>query len=478
MKEGINRATVSTGAVKRLVVGLLGLVVVALGCIVPASPTARAATSYRAFWYDDGWSWHHARCTELATTGYVSVYAPIGSPVSRRQAAAILQHFTKRILPTDEAIFGSPRGLLPLTLMVVPLRGLILGYFDDNDLKPGAGGRDSVHSNRGNFLYVRQPNMMPDTARTKDTYEVLAHELSHLIQFRVRVMAHHYAAQQAWLNEGLAFYAQIANGYWTARDDLKLRAASQNPSWPVNSLRENVSFLRRYARVAYGRAGLFVSYLAGQHGNEFIHDLVAQRQTGLSGVAAALRRDRPTVDLPTSFARWAVASYVRGSGVYGFASLPLRIPAPRWRLPPITSLHGAGPWDVALRPWSQAYLRFQPPGSGDLHLTVSGPSRELRVAAVVQDSLAGPKPVTRVIWLRPNRRGYLHVALPDFGFSYNAATLVISRTGSAGWSTPGAVSIEVRAHLFSMGDYYRSAGTTAPASSDHHGAVRQVREVD
>src|SRR5205085_7122624 len=112
-----------------------------------------------------------------------------------------------------------------------------LGYFNEADVQPFT--TDALHSNGGNVLYIRLPSTMPDKNRAADVGEVAAHELQHLIDFRLRVIDHGLAREEDWLNEGLSFYAQLANRYFTPRDRLKIRAAAGNPGWQVTSMADS-----------------------------------------------------------------------------------------------------------------------------------------------------------------------------------------------------------------------------------------------
>jgi hypothetical protein len=338
-----------------------------------------------------------------------------------------------------------------IALLVVPLGTSTLGYFDENDLlRPSSPGSDFAHSNRGNVLYISPQTDLTGSGRMAAIEEVMAHELQHLIEYRVRVLDHAYPPEELWLNEGMSFYAQVANGYWTSNDLLKVQAAAQTPGWPVVNLGESTEFLRRHTRVAYGRAGLFISYLAARFGDGFVRSVVSSRLTGMQAVSAELKAVDAREPLTQVFADWGVAAFLNRHGVYGYGSLPSYVePAPTWLLPGI----GTYPFDsgkvaggLHLAPWGQGYVRLTINKAADLRLSVKGPATRVAVAAVLQDPTGAVGTSVRWFSFNPDGRGELTIR--GFGGFYNRLTLVMSDAGStAATTSSGRDSIRLSAIL-------------------------------
>jgi hypothetical protein len=329
-------------------------------------------------------------------------------------------------------------------IVLTPLDGSILGYFNEDDLLPALAG---AYSNHGNFLYVRPPKDMPDRDRMADVGEVAAHELQHLIDFRLRVIDRGYPREETWLNEGLSFYAQLANRFFTPRDRLKVLAAAQSPGWRVTSMVDSADSLLQHARTAYGRAGLFVTYLANRFGSGFIRDVLTDPHTGMTAINDALRARHQS--LSQAFADWGVASLLNRTGVYGYGPMSRLVRAnPRLARPVITSLpydSSSGLSPLAMGAWSHLYLRICTRRDNTLSMRVEAPTSRVRVALVLAEY---DQDLPQVIWLRPDARGHFTLSVPHFGVDLRGATIVAADTSN------GATSdrIRVKASLVDMPD--------------------------
>ncbi len=412
------------------------------GTHIPAVPR-----TYHAFWIQGSHGPSRATCLRLAQGPRVRLFGCPGNRVALTDARAIEAAVEDRIVARDTQLFGLPQHLFPINILFVPLPSSTLGYFDENDVNPNTITGDPVHSNRANVLYVRFPDSMPDSDRLAETEEVAAHELQHLIDYRLRVIDLRLPAQQDWLNEGLSFYAQVANGYWTPRDVLKVHAAMRSPWWPVTSLRPDLAFMRHNARLAYGRAGLFTTYLAAQFGPKFIRDLVTTPRPGLEGVDAVIRHFDPHEDLSDLYSDWAVALYLDRSGRYGYAPADISLPQPSMAIPPVASYpfdsNGLGAQALWLRPWGQEYIRFTTRDNGDLRISVTGPGPHLRIAAILEDS--NGVIATQVHWLAVGSGSATVFHYAGFGGFYDRVTLAITNIGSeqdSGMSKPEAVRVQ------------------------------------
>src|SRR5947209_1768894 len=394
--------------------------------ILSATEGARAASSGTDFWVTRLFGQQLLPARLAASSHAVRVYAA-GVSLSGKVAWQILRTYQSHILPTDERLFGTPHNLGPVSIVAAPLSGSALGYFDESDLVPLRWRDASMHSNTGNVLYIRAPALMPDRDKMSDFNEVVAHELQHLIDFRIRVMDHHYARESVWLNEGLSFYGQLANGYWTPRDELKVSAAQRDPGWSVSNFDESSPQFAPHARAAYGRAGLFVTYLAARFGPSFIRSLLSTPRVGFSAVDALVRPRRTTAQ--RVFADWAVSLYVAQKRNALFQSLARPSGhVPRIAVPAVQDVNldqsSTQYQGLRMRPWGNGYVRFGASGSGMLHVRLHASSGYVRAAVVLQNDERWNE--ARSYWMRPQPDGGLAFDASHFGGHYDRATVVLS----------------------------------------------------
>jgi hypothetical protein len=390
----------------------------------------QAATPQRLFWVVDNGVYRHIPCDDVASGTRITLF-DCGEPdLAPRDAESIVQAFDHHIYPTDIQEFGAPRRMGQIDVVLAPFTGMTFGYFDQNDLQPG-GSSAAAHSNHGNVLYVRSLALMPDADKMADVQEALAHELQHLIDFRIRVLDHRLAPQEVWLNEGLSFFAQISNGYWTPRDTLRVQASASDPAWSLTAMTENSQFLKEHGRVAYGRAGMFVTYLAAQNGTRFTRAVVRNRQTGLRGVDAVLRQEHRGT-CADAFAHWGVAQLLNEHGQYGYHGLlGEHSVLPHLTYPTVTSYpfntQVGGHTAMTLQPWTQRYVRFSTALGSPVGIRIAAPSG-VRLAAVYGTSSGSPNMAVR--WLKQAATHAVTIDLGAFGQRYDTVTLIVSATGS------------------------------------------------
>jgi hypothetical protein len=256
----------------------------------------------------------------------------------------------------------------------------------------------------------------------------------------------------------LSFYAQVATGYWTPRDQLKLEAAAANPSWPVVALSTRDPSLNVHARLAYGRAGLFVTYLASRYGASLTRSLLLSRSTGMQAVDDVLRSHRTSAIAALS--DWGVANFLNAPGRYGYGALA-SVVRPSALLRPV----GAGRYpfraSVRLRSWGQGYLRLRPTSGGTLHLTVSGAGDASRFALILQDS--DKIMPTAVQWMHVDNRGRAWLNVDGFGTLYDRATLVLNELSDDHPQRPDTIQIEGSVHV----RYHDGVARAAPAARQH-----------
>jgi hypothetical protein len=437
--------------------------------MVAARPApVRASAPTRLLWISDNGIYRHVACEQVATGTHVTLFS-CGEPrLASRDAETIVHAFDHHIFPTDAKEFGVPRGLNTVNAVLVPFTGMTFGYFDENDLAPDLSSA-AVHSNHGNFLYVRSLASMPDANKMMDVQEALAHELQHLIDYRLRVLDRGLAPQEVWLNEGLSFYAQISNGYWTPRDSLRVDASAADPAWSLTAMTESSQFLRQHGRVAYGRAGMFVTYLAAQYGPRFTRDLVRNRQTGMEGVDAVLRREHHG-SVADAFTRWGVAQLLNVPGKYGYKGLlGVHSRTPRLMYPTVTSYPfdtgSAGHPAMTLQPWTQRYVRFATTGEFAVTIRVTTPPT-CRLAAVYGTSAAPGDVTVRMLKVGATHTASLRVG--GDGQRYDTVTLVVSAVGSLGAVPVDArpATVRIQASSINARHYQRVPRTASAAGQD------------
>lgn len=450
----------------------MAIIVAILALLRLAGAHPAHAASGRWLWYAGDSGWRHAHVALLATGPHVSVYAEPGS-VSRHDARMVADAFSWRIYPTDVSTFGYPQKLGPVTIALLPLGGITLGYFNEDDLAPNRPGADASHSNHGNVLYVRTPETMPDATRLADVGEVVAHEFQHLIDFRIRVLDHHWLPEDDWLNEGLSVYAQFANHYFTERDVLKVQAAAADPGWNLTNLNSANASIVQHSRAAYGRAGLFVTYLTSRFGSSIARDIIATRQTGITGVSRVLAHRHSS--LHRVFSDWSVASLLDQPGKYGYGSAGAMISrSPRALAPPVSSsdLPYGSVRNEVMAPWTQQYLTLGPSAVGTLVVKLSGSVTHISAAVVLPRN--GYQAGSDVRWLAPDYSGNLVARIKSFGLNYARATVVLADT------SPGAATsaIRISANLVNVGNDNRVSRPAPPARNHVRRPIRHISHIE
>lgn len=390
---------------------------------------ARASVPQRQFWIVDNGAYKRVACEELGAGIHVTLFNCGGPEPTPADVDVLLRSFDRHIFPTDTLNFGVPRAMGTVNVVMAPLSGMTYGYFDANDLSPL--GPSASHSNHGNVLFVRSLASMPVANRMTEVQETIAHELQHLIDYRIRVLDRGLAPQQVWLNEGLSFFAQLANGFWTPRDLLRLEASAFDPAWSLTAMTENPQFLRQHGRVAYGRAGMFVTYLASQYGPRFTRDLVRNRQTGMKGIDVVLRREGRG-SCADAFAHWGVAQLLNAPGQYGYKGmLGDHFVPPRLMYPTVTTYpfdsQTAGHSLVVLQPWTQGYIRFVAPQGAPVTIQITAPAT-VRLAAVYGTS--GAPGQSSVRWLKQSPAHTVSIRLSGETLDRDTVTIAMSGGGS------------------------------------------------
>jgi hypothetical protein len=224
-----------------------------------------------------------------------------------QEASAILEN---EILPRNRELFGTE--LRPgidgdnrlQILHSNQLGDRIIGYFAAADEFVTEVNK---FSNEREMLYINTDNAK---IGSDGYYEVIAHELQHLIQW------HTDSNEAAWLGEGLSELAAYANGF----NEVEFEAAfAQNPDTQLNDW-DVVN-----SSPHYGASFLLMAYYWDQFGEEAVKRLVMNPANGLQSLEEELPAFSTT--FPTFFNQWTATNFLYSHGLgfdnYQYAGVDL-----------------------------------------------------------------------------------------------------------------------------------------------------------
>ena len=216
---------------------------------------------------------------------YVDQQSPINQTVLNNLGAA----FDSTIYPKLTSVLGQPPipgidGSSKITILIYDFDDQTMqGFFRWQDIDPPPLPNDA-HSNYREMVYLNSVAVGsdPDTGPA-----VAAHELAHLI-----VYYHDYmldpspgrTMEAAWVNEGIACYAEHLAGYDGLTNTYLLSFSSDPGTDLISDFSPGKDSFSNY-----GAAYSFISYLVAQEGQGFLTALVAEPADGITGVNAALR---------------------------------------------------------------------------------------------------------------------------------------------------------------------------------------------
>ena len=183
--------------------------------------------------------------------------------------------------PVDED--GDPR----IFILILDIPSNIVGYFDGKyeSLLPQLR-RDTI------YLDAR---WLHSDARL--VYATLAHEFQHLIHWG------HDADEEAWIDEGLAGYAEELVGFPEADLDMV-------PSFLADPSINLTHWV--FESASYGKTYLFASFLAERYGPGLIRQIVAEPRNGILGIDDAFKNQNWVEDYAGAWRLWIAANYVGG----------------------------------------------------------------------------------------------------------------------------------------------------------------------
>lgn len=242
--------------------------------------------------------------------------------------------FDDQIHPTNRAAFGeesdvddNDRVIILLTPTVNGLNTeemvedgvVVIGFFFGPNLIPRS---QFPFSNEAEIFYaiIADPDMEFSPADfgldgIDDLLSgVFAHEFEHMISANQHILVRNGPAEQIWLDEGLAHFAETLNGFHLQNRFLSAVFLDDPENWSLTGGEDTLE--RR------GAAWLFVHYLVERFGEEILGQLVQTRLTGINNVETA-----SDVSMMFLFYQWASALFLDGMSedpLFHFPSRDLR----------------------------------------------------------------------------------------------------------------------------------------------------------
>ena len=179
---------------------------------------------------------------------------------------------------------GDPR----IFILILDLPGNIVGYFDNKvyETLPPELRRDTVYLDANKLAFSAYL-----------AHATLAHEFQHLIHWG------HDSNEEAWIDEGLAGYAEDLVGFPEA-----------DPSMVPSFLADPSINLTHWVfeAASYGKTYLFASFLAERYGAGLIRQIVAEPRNGILGIDDAFKSQNWVEDYAGAWRLWVAANYAGG----------------------------------------------------------------------------------------------------------------------------------------------------------------------
>jgi hypothetical protein len=195
-----------------------------------------------------------------------------------------------------------------------------LGFFFGPDLLPSS---QFPFSNEADIFFTLVPDPdkdfspleVPIAVFEPNVDAILAHEFEHMINANQHILVRNGSAENVWLDEGLAHFAETLNDF-DRQNRLRSALFLDDP--------ENTSLVRGEDTLERRGAGwLLIQYLVDRIGEEILGELVQTRLTGIPNVERAAERSFAAL-----FHEWSSALFLDGISDdprFRFASLDLRL---------------------------------------------------------------------------------------------------------------------------------------------------------
>jgi hypothetical protein len=250
------------------------------------------------------------------------VYLETGHSVDSNAIKKIADHFDKKIYPEVRSMFGSEwspgiDGDKRITLLLLDIKdaynpsqgrkGFVAGYFYAGD---EYNRSKNPNSNEREMLYL---DISPGVAGSEKFLSVIAHEFQHMVHWN------NDPKEYDWVDESLSQLAPFLCGYGHPP---QIYAFLRNPdnnmcAWSKENMLAN-----------YGQVYLWAYYIAThissteERRRAFVRKMVEQKSQGLSGLNAAIKKQRIKNNVANLFKSFCVANYLNDSsfarGAYGY----------------------------------------------------------------------------------------------------------------------------------------------------------------
>ena len=268
---------------------------------VPRAVTAAAAPRQigdpQAFWVSDQAAHSYSKTTATLRyiTPHVYMWVENGYNASDEAIRESADRLENAVYPLTRRCFGSEwdpgvDGDSHINVFngLVPGVG---GYYSSND---EFSNLVNPYSNEKEMFYINLDNASPGT----DYYNgILAHEFQHMVHWNSD------RNEETWVNEGLAELSAQMNGMDTSGS---LGTFAGHPDTPLTSWPDTP----KQAGANYGAAHSFMNYLFQRYGEGFIHDIVADKDNGLTSIDKILQARHLGVTANDIFADWVIANYL------------------------------------------------------------------------------------------------------------------------------------------------------------------------
>ncbi|MDO8674390.1 MAG: immune inhibitor A, partial [Dehalococcoidia bacterium] len=241
-----------------------------------------------------------------------------------------------------------------LSIVMARIPG-VAGYYSSADEYPKIV---NPYSNEREMIYISLLGLRPGTG---EFTAVLSHEFEHAIHWNQQ------PEQATWISEGTAELASSLAGFNPSSAPAFLKA----PDTQLTGWGDDLSVVHRY----YGGAYLFMKYLFQHYGGyESIKDFLAEREPGVPGITAYLKKKRYAVDFDGVFKDWVIANYLDepAGGRYSYPDDDVKVTVDQ-------TIKGSGDTSGSVSQYGARYYEIEV-SSGDVTIKFDG-SSETRLVA-------------------------------------------------------------------------------------------------
>jgi hypothetical protein len=272
------------------------------------------------------------------------------------------------------------------------------------------------HSNEAEILYI--DGDQGAATLNAGEYEVIAHELQHLI---------HYGNdddETVWLEEGASMFAEYLIGLDPFRTNTYKSAFTSNPD--VSLTYWDYFDSQSLVLANYGAAYAFFLYLAEKYGgSSIIQDVTSNIANGIQSVEQALAAQGYSGNFKEVFRNWTIANFVDntsiGNGTYGYFNTSLAMAIEYTYTSAILSrTENAVPF------WGTDYLKFDMSSTIPFDFEFQGElTAGFLVTAILMNTTTNPKNI-EVIPIPISADGIGNFSTQALGISADQIVIAVS----------------------------------------------------